>query len=131
MGAFAVLIKLSNMKGDEFSGMVFYDKNGMIFSKTEHQLIAENIKRILTTRPGERVGEPDFGSHVLDYLFLPQMKIKDLIAENITSINRQEPRVTVNSCTLLSATQDDVVRLKLDVTLNTENKENLQIGVSI
>ena len=119
------------MKGDEFSGLVFYDKNGAVFSKTEEQLIGENIKRILTTRPGERVGEPEFGSHVLDYIFMPQLSIDDLIAEIINSINTQEPRVTVNSCTLTSATQDDVVKINLDLTLNTENKENLQIGVAI
>lgn len=119
------------MKGDEFSGLVFYGKNGAVFSKSEAQLISENIKRILTTRPGERVGEPDFGSHVLDYIFMPQLSINDLIAEIINSINTQEPRVTVNSCTLTSATKDDVVKINLDVTLNTESKENLQIGVAI
>ena len=107
------------MKGDEFSGLVFYDKNGAVFSKSEAQLIGENIKRILTTRPGERVGEPEFGSHVLDYIFMPQLSIDDLIAE------------IINSCTLTSATQDDVVKINLDLTLNTENKENLQIGVAI
>ena len=111
---------------------IFYDeKNGARFSKTEAQLIGENIKRILTTRPGERVGEPDFGSHVLDYLFMPQLQINDLILEILSSINRQEPRVTANACTLISADQQDVVRIKLDLTLNTPNKENLQIGVSI
>ena len=119
------------MKGDEFSGLVFYNKNGAVFSKSEAQLIGENIKRILTTRPGERVGEPDFGSHVLDYIFMPQLSIDDLIAEIINSINTQEPRVTVNSCTLTSATKDDVIKINLDLTLNTENKENLQIGVAI
>jgi phage baseplate assembly protein W len=120
------------MKGDNFSGITFYDeKNGARFSKTEAQLIGENIKRILTTRPGERVGEPDFGSHVLDYLFMPQLQVNDLILEILSSINRQEPRVTANSCTLISADQQDVVRIKLDLTLNTPNKENLQIGVSI
>ena len=126
-----IFIKLSNMKVDEFSGLVFYNKNGAVFSKTEAQLIGENIKRILTTRPGERVGEPDFGSHVLDYIFMPQLSIDDLIAEIINSINKQEPRVTVNSCTLTSATKDDVIKINLDLTLNTENKENLQIGVAI
>lgn len=119
------------MKGDEFSGLVFYDKNGAIFSKNETQLIGENIKRILTTRPGERVGEPDFGSHALDYIFMPQLSIDDLIAEIISSVERQEPRVKVNSCTLTSANQEDVVNIKLDLTLKTEKAENITVGVTI
>jgi phage baseplate assembly protein W len=131
LGGFIYFIKLSSMKGDEFSGLVFYDKKGVTYSKNEAQLIAENIKRIITTRPGERVGEPEFGSNVLTYLFMPQVYIKDVIAEIISSVNKQEPRVTVNSCTLKSAGQDDVIHINLDITLNTESKENLEIGVAI
>jgi len=119
------------MKGDEFSGIVLYDKNGAVFSSTETQLIAENIKRILTTRKGERVGEPEFGSNVMTYLFMPQMYCSDLIAEIINSINSQEPRVTVNSCTLESANQDDEINILLDISLNTANKDNLTIGVTL
>ena len=75
----------------------------------------------------------DYSNYVftLHYIFMPQLSIDDLIAEIINSINTQEPRVTVNSCTLTSATKDDVIKINLDLTLNTENKENLQIGVAI
>jgi phage baseplate assembly protein W len=119
------------MKGDEFSGIVFYDKNGGIFSKSEVQLIGENIKRILTTRPGERVAEPEFGSHVMDFIFMPQLNVGDMIAEIIYSINKQEPRVTVNSCTLSAAGQDDIIHISLDLTLNTKEAEELTLGVTI
>jgi phage baseplate assembly protein W len=118
------------MKGDEFSGLVFYDENGMVFSKSEFQLIGENIKRILNTRKGERVGEPDFGSNVMTYLFMPDMLCSDLIAEIISSIQRNEPRVIVNNCTLKSAGQDDIVRIELDLTLRS-NRENFKIGVTL
>ena len=119
------------MKGDDFSGVVIYDKKGASFSNNEAELLKENIKRILTTRPGERVAEPEFGSHVMDYIFMPQLSINDLIAEIITSINKNEPRVTVNSCTLTSATQDDVINILLNLTINNENSDKLTIGVSI
>ena len=119
------------MKGDEYSGLVFYGENGMAYSKSEAHLIGENIKRILTTRPGERVGEPDFGSNVMKYLFMPQLYIDDLIAEIITSVERQEPRVTVNSCTLTSADQQDVVRINLDLTIKSSKGERFEIGVAI
>ena len=62
---------------------------------------------------------------------MPQLSINDLIAEIITSINKNEPRVTVNSCTLTSATQDDVINILLNLTINNENSDKLTIGVSI
>jgi phage baseplate assembly protein W len=120
------------MKGDEYSGLVFYErKNGIGFSKNEAELISENIIRILTTKPGERVGEPEFGSLVKTFLFMPQLDIDDLILEIINSINRQEPRVIVNYCTLTSAGQDDIVNIKLDLTLKTERKQRFDLGVAI
>ena len=119
------------MKGDNFSGVVFYDNNGVVFSKNERQLIAENIKRILTTRKGERLNEPEFGSNVQRYLFMPQMAINDLIAEIITSRQNNEPRVTVSSCTLTSANQDGIIHIKLDLILNKIDSETMSIGVNI
>ncbi len=118
------------MKGDDFSGLVFYEENGAVFSKTEFQLISENIKRILTTRKGERVGEPNFGSNLMTYIFMPEMLCSDLIAEIISSIQANEPRVIVNSCTLKSAGQDDIVRIELDLTLKS-NKEKFSMGVTL
>ena len=118
------------MKGDDFSGLVIYGKKGAAFSKTEAELLSENIKRILTTRRGERVGEPDFGSNIMTYLFMPQMLVEDLIAEIITSIERSEPRVIVNNCTLRSS-KDEIINIDLDLTIRTRNLERLQIGVTL
>ena len=102
---------------EEYSGITIYDKNGLEFSQNSLQFIAENIKRILNTRKGERVNEPDFGSNVKSFLFMPQVAIDDLMAEIKNSVETQEPRVTVDSCTLTSATQDDVVNISLVVTV--------------
>jgi phage baseplate assembly protein W len=119
------------MKGDEFSGFCLDNKTGVKFSNNEYELISENIRRILTTRKGERVNNPSFGSRVQEFLFMPQLYVSDLIAEIISSIQENEPRVTVNSCTLKSANQDDSIEVLLDVTINNSKEENLTIGVAI
>ena len=75
-------------------GLGFYDENGITF-QTEGKHIIENVKRILTTRRGERIGNLSFGSDVSKYLFMPDLTIDDLIAEIVNSIKRCEPRVTV------------------------------------
>jgi phage baseplate assembly protein W len=114
---------------DKYKGLVIYDKNGAEFSKNEVQLIAENIKRILLTRKGERINEPSFGSNALDYIFMPQMMVDDLIAEICYSIEQNEPRVTVDSCTLSSANQNDVIYITLNVTIG--DSDTATIGVEI
>lgn len=121
------------MKGDNYSGFVIYDQKGANFSKNETQLFAEEIQRILMTRRGERINNPDFGSDVQKFIFMPQLSIDDLLAEIKNSIERCEPRLKVNSCTLSSATQDDVVNIDLNVTiLNPDGTETgMELGVSI
>lgn len=122
------------MKGDDYSGFVFWDKKGIVFSKDEKELIKENIKRILTTRKGERVNNPAFGSRVKEFLFMPQMYVDDLLLEIKSSIEQWEPRVKVNSCTVSSNTllQQDVVNIKLELLINTpDGVETLETEVEI
>ena len=66
----------------------------------------------------------------MTYLFMPQMLVEDLIAEIITSIERSEPRVIVNNCTLRSS-KDEIINIDLDLTIRTRNSERLQIGVTL
>lgn len=118
--------KLNDMKGDTFSGITMEqkDKPGFVFSATEKDLIMENIKRILTTRKGERVNEPEFGSDVLAFLFMPQIYVDDLMSLIKFSIEKWEPRVIVNSVTLKTLGQDDTVTIGLNMTIvNPEDKE--------
>lgn len=123
-------LKLINMKGDEFSGYSFYNSKYFGFSKTEKELIEENVKRILLTRKGERVGEPEFGSNLKMFLFMPQIFVTDVLEEIKYSIEKFEPRVKVISCSLISAGQDEVVKIKLDLEIISESK-NITIEVNV
>lgn len=125
-------LKLNSMSGDEYSGLVYYGKEGIVYSKKESELISENIRRIILTKKGERVGEPNFGSNVKMFLFMPQIFIEDVIEEIRTSIEAFEPRVKVLSCTLTSAGQDDVVNIDLKVEIISSNtEEDITIEVKV
>lgn len=123
------------MKGDDYSGYVFWEnKNGIVFSKDEKELIKENIKRILTTRKGERVNNPEFGSRLKEFLFMPQMYVDDLMLEIRSSIEQWEPRVKVKTCTLSSNVllQQDVVDVKLELLIKTpDGVEILETEVAV
>lgn len=99
-------------------GIGFYSENGLAF-QTEGQHIAENIKRILTTRRGERVGDLSFGSDVGKYIFMPELSIDALIEEIVNSIKRCEPRVEVKECSLSTFENFDTVNIDLKVMIKS------------
>lgn len=116
--------------GKEYSGYVL-EKNGIAFSDNERQLIYENIRRILTTRKGERVNEPNFGSNLQSFLFSPQMYLDNVLDEIKFSIEANEPRVKVRACTI-SGNQNDEVTVQLSLTIFKENfstNDNIEVKI--
>ena len=103
-------------------GLGFYNENAIAF-QTEGKHIIENVKRILTTRRGERIGNLSFGSDVSKYLFMPDLTIDDLITEIVNSIKRCEPRVIVEECSLSSKKDFDTVVIDLKLRLKSSGEE--------
>lgn len=101
------------------NGFEFLDKN---------KLIAEEIKRILLTRPGERVGKPEFGSRLLELIFEPETSINDVCAVIKYSIEQNLGEyVSVEECTLMSKNQETInIMLKLKI-----NNEIIETEVEI
>jgi phage baseplate assembly protein W len=110
------------------TGLGFYSENGIPFQK-EGKHIAENIKRILSTRRGERIGNLSFGSDVSKYIFMPEMSIDDLISEIQRAIVANEPRVIINEITL-QGYKTDTVSIFLNLTIK-ETGENLKVQTEI
>lgn len=118
---------INEKENTDAKGLGFYNENGIVFQEGKH--IIENVKRILTTRRGERVGNLAFGSDVSKYLFMPQLSIDDLIDEIVNSINRCEPRVDVNKCSV-SSTTFDTVNIDLVLTIK-DTGEIVETSVEI
>ena len=109
-------------------GLVLEGYTGINFSKNEDELILENVKRILLTNRGERVMELEFGSDVRKYLFMPEMRINDVLLEVKNSIERCEPRVKVLEATLKYSKDEECT---IGVVLQKQNGEELATEIQV
>lgn len=101
----------------EEKGIIFYNEDFLSFSGSQDELIKENVKRILMTRRGERLNNLSFGSDLLKYIFMPDMHVNDVITEIKNSIERNEPRCTVEECSL-SSYKDETVTIDIKIKSN-------------
>lgn len=109
-------------------GLVLEGYTGINFSKSEDELILENVKRILLTNRGERVMELEFGSDVRKYLFMPEMRINDVLLEVKNSIERCEPRVKVLEATLKYSKDEEYT---IGVVLQKQNGKTLTTEIQV
>lgn len=86
--------------------------------------ICESLKVLLSTRPGERVMQPNFGCHLDIMLYEPMNTtmlnyIKDLITK---SILYHEPRIDLQSIDLnIEQLNEGLVSIRLDYIIRTTN----------
>lgn len=86
--------------------------------------IEQSLKLILSTRPGERLTNPEFGCIMHEYLFQPidastKYFIKDSIEKAILYF---EPRITLNDVIINSDRElDGIVDIILDYTIRKIN----------
>lgn len=59
--------------------------------------IRQNYAIILTTRKGEKIGDPEFGCAVWDKLDRPMPQVPSMVADVVRALNRDEPRAVVQS----------------------------------
>lgn len=91
--------------------------------KKDEELVKENIKRILTTVPGEQAGNLRFGSRVREYLFnFKSILLEDLEQVIVSSIITWEQRVNILD---VSIEVDERTQEKINVVLDLQLKENL------
>ena len=80
-------------------GLAFYNEIFLTL-KEDEDILKENITRILLTTPRERVDNPLFGSHLRSFLFdLGVVMREEVESDIVSSIQRWEPRVIINSIT--------------------------------
>jgi len=109
---------LSKVKEKDLTmkGVAFYNEEVLVI-KQDLALLEESITRILLTVPGERVGNVSFGSKLQNYLFdLSSIFIEEARSDIFSSINKWEPRVTVNDITI-NVIDVNTASIKLDLTV--------------
>ena len=99
--------------------------NGFLQIKHNEELIKENIRRVLTTIPGEQAGNLRFGSRVREYLFnFKSILIEDLEQVIVSSIISWEQRVNILNVTI---DVDKKNQEKINIVLDLQIKETLDV----
>ena len=101
---------------------------GIALTSREEE-IAESIRLILGTSPGERPMRPDFGCPIHEHIFAPaDATTTGLIAFEVrNSLRRWEPRIEVTDVTVAPA-DDQPSLLYIDITYtirSTNDRRNL------
>ncbi len=106
------------------------DPEGRLKLLSGEESIAQSIRLILKTRPGERPVHPDFGCGIDDFLFGPLnasvlSQLENRVAE---ALRRFEPRIIVEEVKARAADQGPEGRLQVEITYRirrTNSRHNL------
>ena len=96
-----------------------------------NQSINECLGILLRTRPGEMLGDPNYGCLLVERVFMYNgVVIQSLIIEDIlNAINNYEPRITVNSSDITIVQNTRVVSIYIQYTIKeTRRNKYLQYG---
>ena len=103
-------------------GMSFYEHDFFVI-KTDYELAAESITRIIMTNPGERVDLPFFGVGLKNRLFEPldtdsEGQIENDIREQIETY---EPRVIIETIEFNPIEEQNTLEIKIGFILQGDN----------
>ena len=92
------------------------DEHGQLAWPTLEQSVAQQIRVILQTRPGEQLMRPQWGAGLENFLHEPNTlathrALRDRI---VTSLGRWEPRILVDNVTV-GPVADDPTRVRVDL----------------
>ena len=116
--------------GTSFLGMgwsfppTFDDKAGAVMMVADEADVEQSLQVLLSTRPGERVMQPQYGCNLDTMLFEPLTTtllayIKDLVE---TAILYYEPRITVDNIDINTLqVEEGLVLIEVDYTILASN----------
>ena len=102
--------------------------DGYSLTKTYKENIAQNMKNLLLTVPGERMMDPNFGVGLKEYLFEPNVGVvHPEIKHNIKDqVRIYLPFVEIKSINFLTGTE---INLRDTLTLAEEDEHRLSVEV--
>lgn len=113
-------------------GPGFYNKDFLVI-KSDNDLIAESITRILMTTPGERVGRPNFGSGLRALLFesMDDIFVDDVKRIISTAVNNYEPRVNLTDIQVNAVENTLTARLIFETVGNPLDENILEFSFEL
>lgn len=120
------------IKTFSFPQMVGRDNKKVTLSEN-NKSINECLGILLRTRPGEMLGDPNYGCLLIERIFSYQgLVVEQLIKEDIVNaINAYEPRITVTYSDIQIVYDATTVRIYLNYTINqTGKRSEYEVDVS-
>ena len=124
-----------NNNDDKYVGIGFplgFNVDGRMFTQTKTVLeqAKSNLRNLLLTTKGERVGQPEFGCDLIEVLFNQNIvEISDRVDEIIReAVSQQLPYIIINDIFVSSAVDDTNqlnIQLEFSVSLEPETFDSL------
>ena len=133
--AYTNAVKAINNDDDRYVGIGFplgFNVDGRMFNQTKTVLeqSKSNLRNLLLTTPGERVGQPEFGCNLIDILFDQNIadisdKVDEIIRE---AVSQQLSYIIINDIFVGSAVDDSNqlnIQLEFSVALQPDIFDSL------
>ena len=124
-----------NNNDDKYVGIGFplgFNVEGRMFNQTKTVLeqAKSNLRNLLLTTKGERVGQPEFGCDLIEVLFDQNIvEISDRVEETIReAVSEQLPYIIINDVFVSSSVSDDNqlnIQIEFSVSLEPDTFDSL------
>lgn len=91
--------------------------------------VINSIKNILTTSPGEKLLNPNFGLDLRDYLFEPITETRAFFlgTDLYNGLVSQEPRIEVDSLDIVAVPDDNTYEITLNISIPSLNINSVSL----
>lgn len=91
--------------------------------------VINSIKNILTTSPGEKILNPEFGVDLRDYLFEPVTETRAFFVgtDLYNGLTNQEPRITIERVDIVAVPDESQYEISLNITIPSLNINNVTL----
>jgi phage baseplate assembly protein W len=97
---------------------------GDVAMRYDAQAVIDSVKNLLNTNKYDRPFQPDVSSGMNALLFEPMTSITATLIENeiVRVLNNYEPRVTINSVTVVASSQSNSFKVSLSVFIGNQTQ---------
>ena len=93
---------------------------GKKFKLTDEQLVIQDLVNALNIRKGEKVGKPDYGTTLWDFIFDPNTSdVQTELQDELRRVCALDPRILVN--TVRAYPQENGILVEIQLSINPYN----------
>jgi len=117
--------RTTNQPGGEAGGVGSVVKPivfGKKFRMVDQQLVVQDFVNALNIRKGQKVGQPDYGTTIWDYVFEPNTQdVQIALEDEIRKVASQDPRIILNF--VKAFPQENGILIETQIAVNPFNQE--------